>query len=66
MPKGNSDTTNPYEVTGPYHYDGGPSYSIRRYGQIVAHVFAPDGDDEMAYRRAMVMAHALHEGETDD
>lgn len=59
---------NPYEVTGPSVGDdpSHPAYVIRRNGMVIASVFAPDGDDEMALRRALVMAHALSEGEDDE
>lgn len=55
--------TGPYEVTGPYHYahDVHPSFTIRGRDKIIASVFAPDGNEDAAYRRALVMAHALTE-----
>jgi hypothetical protein len=53
------------EVTGPSFAEDclDPAYVIRRNGRVIACVFAPGGDDEMASRRAAVMAHALWEGE---
>lgn len=59
--------TRPYEVTGPYHYehDLHTSFAIRGHDMIIASVFAPDGNEDAAYRRALVMAHALAEGESD-
>lgn len=57
--------SNQYDVTGPSCYDRNhdPAYVIRLNGLVIACVFSPDGDDEMAWRRAAVMAHALSEGE---
>lgn len=60
--------TGPYEVAGPYHYehDVHPSFTIRGRDMIIASVFASDGNEDAAYRRALVMAHALMEGANDD
>lgn len=59
---------NSYTVTGPYHYAGDmhASFTIRSDTMIVASVFAADGDEDAAHRRALVMARALYEGSTDD
>lgn len=69
MPEVKSDiTAKPYDISGPYHYAGDlhTCFMIRSPGMVIAAVYAPDGDEDAAYRRAIVMAHALTEGSSSD
>lgn len=57
-----------YEISGPYKYENDmhTSFIIRSNGYIIAAVFASDGNEDAAYRRASVMVHALYEGSSND
>jgi hypothetical protein len=63
-----ADPDRQYTVTGPYRYTGDlhASFTIRSDTMVIASVFAADGDEDAARRQALVMAHALYEGASDD